>query len=132
MKFVPGDDIDRALCATMSHEYMRCDDALHEFARSREVMMDHNDDRRVAYVTYNAYARFVHHLYEFQMGCAQRDMHDTNFQVKGEEADRLIGSHAGRAIKRTHRGYNQAPYNQLPVPPGVLLAVTDRRIGANR
>lgn len=39
MKFVPGDDTDRALCATISHEYLRCDDSLPEFARFRQEMM---------------------------------------------------------------------------------------------
>lgn len=77
------DETDRALCATISHEYLRCDDALHEFARLREAMMTAGEDRRLSYAIYNAYARFIHHLYEFNMACAQREIAKHFVPTKG-------------------------------------------------
>ncbi|VBR77897.1 hypothetical protein [Burkholderia pseudomallei] len=133
MKFVPGDNTDRALCATISHEYLRCDDALHEFARLRQEMIIRGDDRRLAYTAYNAYARFIHHLYEFNMACAQRDFNDTSFQPKNDDADRLIASHADRAIRNMRRAFNQAAYGQRPFEPLPVLIefAKDFRIARN-
>lgn len=121
MKFTAGDDTDRALCATIGHEYLRCDDALHEFARLREQMMATGDDRRLSYAAYNAYARFIHHLYEFNIACAQRDFHDTSFQPKNDEADRLIASHADRAIRVRRQAYNQHAFGARPFEPFPVL-----------
>lgn len=115
------DETDRALCATISHEYLRCDDALHEFARLREAMMTVGEDRRLSYATYNAYARFIHHLYEFNMACAQRELQNTSFQSKGDDADRLIASHADRAIRVRRQAYNQRAFNERPFEPLPVL-----------
>jgi hypothetical protein len=121
MKFVTGDATDRALCATISHEYLRCDDALHEFARLRQEMITNGEDRRLSYAAYNAYARFIHHLYEFNMACAQRELTDTSFQPKNDEADRLIASHADRAIRTMRRGFNLAAFGARPFEPLPVL-----------
>lgn len=123
MKFKLGDATDRALCAAISHEYLRCDDALHEFSRLRQEMMTAGEDRRLSYATYNAYARFIHHLYEFNMACAQRDLLDTSFQPKNDDADRLIASHADRAIRLRRKGFNQLAYGARSFEPLPMLMV---------
>lgn len=121
MKFALGDETDRSLCAVISHEYLRCDDALQEFARLREQMMTTGDDRRLSYAAYNAYARFVHHLYEFNMACAQREKLNTSFRVTDDDADRLIASHADRAIRVKRQGYNQHAFGARPFEPIPVL-----------
>jgi hypothetical protein len=56
---------------------LRCDEAFKEFAATAEFMIRHGENRRLAYKAYNAYARFVHHLYEFALGAVARDRNDT-------------------------------------------------------
>lgn len=76
-KFKYDDATDRALCVAIHHEFLRCDEAFKEFAASAEIMIRQGENRRIAYKTYNAYARFVHHLYEFLLGAVARDRNDT-------------------------------------------------------
>ncbi len=64
MKFQPGDATDTALCVALKHEFLRCDDAFNDFASSATTMIEQGENRRISYKTYNAYARFIHHLYE--------------------------------------------------------------------
>jgi len=77
-RFTAGDATDSALCIAIHHEFLRCDEAFKEFASSAETMIMQGSDRRLSYKTYNAYARFVHHLYEFAMGAVQRDLSETD------------------------------------------------------
>jgi len=77
MKFKTGDATDTAHCVALKHEFLRCDDAFKEFASAGEEMIMKGENRRIAYRTYNAYARFIHHLYEFMLGAVARDRGDT-------------------------------------------------------
>jgi hypothetical protein len=97
MKFKLGDATDIALCVALKHEFLRCDDAFNDFALSAKTMIVHGENRRIAYKTYNAYARFIHHLYEFMMGAIARDRLDTK-QLEAEWADRYIASHTQRIL----------------------------------
>ena len=65
MIFQIGDATDTALCIAIKHEFLRCEDAFKEFASAGTAMVMQGENRRIAYTAYNAYARFVHHLYEF-------------------------------------------------------------------
>ena len=76
-KFQIGDATDQGLCVAIHHEFLRCDEAFKEFAASAEASILTGENRRLAYKTYNAYARFVHHLYEFLLGAVARDRNDT-------------------------------------------------------
>jgi hypothetical protein len=73
MKFQIGDTTDTALCVALKHEFLRCDDAFNDFASSAKIMITQGENRRIAYKTYNAYARFIHHLYEFMLSAVARD-----------------------------------------------------------
>ena len=73
MKFQAGDAVDTALCVAIKHEFLRCDDALNDFVLSATTMITQGEHPRIAYKTYNAYARFIHHLYEFMLGAVARD-----------------------------------------------------------
>jgi hypothetical protein len=55
------------------------------------------------YRMYNAYARFIHHLYEFMAGALARDVHDTRIAKKPEEVrkmtEQFITGHAARILR---------------------------------
>lgn len=96
MKFESGDATDDALCTAIQHEFLRCDDAFNHFVECATTVVRLGEDRRCAYNTYNAYARFIHHLYEFMIGAIARDRHDT--ELKADLADKYIASHAQRVL----------------------------------
>ena len=97
MKFTIGDATDTALCVALKHEFLRCDDAFNEFAGSARMMIIRGENRRIAYKTYNAYARFIQYLYEFMLGAVARDRHDTA-QLPAELADKYIAGHTQRIL----------------------------------
>lgn len=97
MKFQIGDATDTALCVTLKHEFLRCDDAFNEFASSAKIMIGQGENRRIAYKTYNAYAKFIHHLYEFMLSAVAREREDTA-QLSSDWADRYIASHTQRIL----------------------------------
>jgi|HubBroStandDraft_1064217.scaffolds.fasta_scaffold01809_7 hypothetical protein len=99
MKFQPGDATDTALCVALKHEFLRCNDAFEEFASSATTMIIQGEGRLKSYKTYNAYARFIHHLYEFTLGAVARDRHDTE-KLKYDLADRYVASEMQRALTR--------------------------------
>jgi hypothetical protein len=61
-------------------------------------MIMNGGGRRIAYKTYSAYARFVHHLYEFYIACAARNFQNTD-QLRAELAERFIASQTQRILK---------------------------------
>jgi hypothetical protein len=93
--FQIGDAMDTALCVALKHEFLRCDDAFNDFAASATAMIRQGEGRKIAYKTYNAYARFIHHLYEFYMGAAARDFRNTE-RLSAETAERYIASQTQR------------------------------------
>jgi len=110
MKFAPGSDTDTAHCIALKHEFLRCEDAFKEFekfgtamimaAQTQEqtgVPVSANESRWMAFKTYNAYARFVHHLYEFLLGALARERGDTA-QLRWEDTDRWIQANAQRVL----------------------------------
>jgi len=110
MKFKPGDALDTAHCTALKHEFLRCEDAFKDFETYGTLMimkaqpgaegrtqMPPEENRLIAYKTYNAYARFIHHLYEFMLGAVQRDRGNTT-ELKGELASRSIQVHAQRVL----------------------------------
>jgi hypothetical protein len=97
MKFHHGDATDTDLCIVLKHEFLRCDDAFNDFASSATIMITQGENRRIAYRTYDAYARFIHHLYEFMMAAVARERGDTA-QLESDLAERYIASHAQRIL----------------------------------
>jgi hypothetical protein len=111
MKFQPNDDLDSAHCTALKHEFLRSEDAFKEFERCAHVMIlkaqvDEQtnktpiarENRLIAYKTYNAYARFIHHLYEFMVGALARET-GTTAQIEALLAERYIMSHANRILQ---------------------------------
>ena len=97
MRFSTGDNTDIALCVALKHEFLRCDDSFVEFATCGKIMIMQGENRRIAYKTYNAYARFIHHLYEFMLGAIARDRKNTE-QLSFDMADKYIASHTQRIL----------------------------------
>jgi hypothetical protein len=99
MIFKLGDETDTALCVALKHEFLRCDEAFNQFATAATILITKGDDRRMAYNAYNAYARFIHHLYEFALCAIARDRHDAA-PLKAAEAERYLASYLQRALKK--------------------------------
>lgn len=110
MKFAVGDEIDSAHCTALKHEFLRCEDAFKEFENSatQMIMKAQADDRArrqpvisekrlVAFKTYNAYARFLHHLYEFMVGALARET-GTTAQIEPLRIEQYLMSHANRIL----------------------------------
>jgi len=96
-KFTTGDETDQALCAALKHEFLRCRGAFDSFAASAEQMILQGENRDIAVRTYNAYAWFLHLLYEFLLAAVQRERNDTK-PLDHELADQYIHSIAQRVL----------------------------------
>jgi hypothetical protein len=97
MKFTGGDVTDTALCVALKHEFLRCDDAFNEFAACATIRITQGENRRIAYKTHNAYARFIQYLYEFMLGAITRERHDTE-KLRSDMADKYIAGHTQRIL----------------------------------
>ena len=110
MKFKSGDSTDSAHCNALKHEFLRCEDAFKDFETYGTMMIMRaqaeaegappataEETRLIAYKTYNAYSRFIHHLYEFMLGAIAREKGDTA-QLDAAVKDRHIAGHAQRIL----------------------------------
>lgn len=97
MRFELNDETDQKLVQALQHEFLRCRDAFDDFLGYAPELLTGTGNRRDRYAAYNAYARLVHHLYEFLMGCAARRQRDTR-PLRAEQADALITHHLQRIL----------------------------------
>lgn len=110
MKFKSGDSTDSAHCTALKHEFLRCEDAFKDFETYGTMMIMRaqaedqgvppptaEETRLIAYKTYNAYSRFIHHLYEFMLGAIAREKGDTA-QLRAAVKDIYITGHAQRIL----------------------------------
>lgn len=100
MKFQVGDATDSDQCIALQHEFLRCQDAFGDFEASATTMILHGETRLLAYKSYNAYSRWIHHLYELVLALRARDIEDTR-RLEATEADRYITGEAQRILTRT-------------------------------
>lgn len=105
MQFTAGDKTDTDLCIALDHEFIRCDNSFKEFAALGERMIRHGRSREISLRTYDAYARFIHHLYEFRIGCIAREVCNTIITNKKRPEkttliDNYITSQTQRVLKR--------------------------------
>lgn len=130
MKFEAGSDLDSDHQVALTHEFYRCEDAFQLFHFYGEMMVIKGKSNEVSYLAYNAYADFIHHLYEFLMGCFARDTGNTNITNKKvnekllviehyitRHAQRVMGQYKD-AIKdgRAPDWVNDISYYDVPVP----------------
>lgn len=101
MNFASGDATDTAHCIALKHEALRMQEAFDDFANLATQSIMAGENRALAFKMYNAYARFVLHLYEFMVGALVRDQHDTG-AASGRNAyilvERYIAGHAQRIL----------------------------------
>jgi hypothetical protein len=97
LKFKLGDETDRQHCIAMQHEFLRSHDAYVDFDTLGRILLQKGDDSWLAYRTYNAYSRFIHHLYEFLLGVLARERGDTA-QIRAEIADPYVTAQLQRIL----------------------------------
>ena len=109
MRFEIGSEIDVNHCRALTHEYFKCDDAFNLFMRYAEITITSGETPELSYRMYNAYSSFLHHLYEFLLGCFARDMHNTNItNKKGDERIRIIECMITSSVQRVFSNIRDA------------------------
>ncbi|MBA4077996.1 MAG: hypothetical protein C0508_23410 [Cyanobacteria bacterium PR.023] len=145
MRFTIGDEIDSAHCTALHHEFLKCEDAFKDFETTATTMImlaqrgvdTEEVNRLVAYKTYNAYSRFIHHLYEFILGAAQRSAKSTE-QIKDKQADAIVYSEAQRILNSRRNailgGYAPSWENDISAYPEAVPEsfASDFRIYRNK
>lgn len=140
MKFKAGDAVDSAHCTALKHEFLRCEDAFKEFHQCALAMIPAGSaDRRLAYSAYNAYSRFIHHLYEFVIGAIARERGDTE-TIRADVAELYVTSNMQRVLARARNAAQTEPANASAsglsaypeqVPPGFAKEFRRHRNTAN-
>lgn len=98
MKFEHGDSTDNALVQTLVHEMMLCQEAFSEFVNcAAQVLLDSNSKIKKL-KTHSAYSMFIHHLYEFYVGCFKRDRRSTN-NIDHSTLDSLFDSEGRKQLR---------------------------------
>lgn len=109
MQFVAGDNLDSDHCIVLTHEFFRCNDSFNQFSHYAEIMILKGHSKEISYRAYNAYANFIHHLYEFLMGCHARDAGNTNItNKKGKERISIIEGYIMHHVQRVMNQYCDA------------------------
>jgi hypothetical protein len=98
MKFQAGDETDTAHCIALTHEILRCEEAFKDFEKLATQSIMVGENRPLAFKMYNAYARFLHHLYEFMAGCYVRDRQDTDSGFDTLRIEHHLMHHAQRIV----------------------------------
>ena len=107
MLFQIGDETDTALCRGIKHEFLRSWDAYDDFTRAAAELKDAPENRFLSYQAHNSYSRFLHHLYEFNIGAIRRDLKDTSFpkrQNANHQVDKYVQSNAHRVQRNAQEG----------------------------
>lgn len=124
MKFIIGDETDQALTTTLVHELVLCKDSFERFSHFAEINIMGRRDKIIKIKCHDAYASFLHHLYEFYVGCIKRDRGNTQ-NIDNETLDKVFNHEAKKLLKnRIHaieNGYapsweNDKAVYQIEVP----------------
>ena len=94
-----GDEIDTAHCIALAHEILRCEEAFKDFEKLATQSIIVAEIRPLAFKMYNAYAHFLHHLYEFMAGCYVRDRQNTVSGFDTVRIEHQLMHHAQRIVK---------------------------------
>lgn len=103
MKIDIGSPVDHDQCTVLTHEYLQCDDSFQAFHAFASMMINHGQNRWLSYKAYNAYSSFIHHLYEFMLGCLARDNGNTRItnkshKVRTQMCEAYITHHVQRIL----------------------------------
>lgn len=78
MKFELGDAMDSALTTAIAHEFILCKDSFERFAHYAGLNIMGTRDKLTKIRSHDAYTSFLHHLYEFYVGCIKQDRRNLN------------------------------------------------------
>jgi hypothetical protein len=98
MKFEIGDEIDQALTTTLVHELVLCKDSFERFAALAKMNIMGRRDKATKIKCHDAYASFLHHLYEFYVGCIKRDFRSTE-TVQSKVLDHIFHREVVKLLK---------------------------------
>lgn len=98
MRFAIGDATDRALTTTLVHELLLCKASFERFVFFAKLNIAGRREKTVKISCHDAYASFLHHLFEFYVGCVKRDVRDTT-DIKAETIDKVINNEARKALQ---------------------------------
>ncbi|SRR6266496_624646 len=118
MKFEIGDEIDRALTTTLVHELVLCKESFERFSHFARMNIMGRRDKSTKIRCHDAYASFLHHLYEFYVGCLKRDQLSTK-DIKSETLDKIFNNEVKKLltnrIDAIERGQAPPWENQISV-----------------
>jgi hypothetical protein len=125
MNFTHLDATDKALTVTAAHDYLRAQAAWELFLQLSSDNINGKEDRHHLLAMYDAYSRFIHHLYEFYIACIKRNRQNTSnitfherdliFQA---EMSKLMNNRAARIRRGDAPSWENPPeYYETPVPP---------------
>lgn len=97
-KFELNDEVDGSLIATLVHEMFLCTASFERFATLAEANIMGRRDKATKILCHDAYASFIHHLYEFYQGCVQRDKRDLS-PVPWHYMDMTFNTEARKALR---------------------------------
>lgn len=98
MKFEIGDETDQALTTTLVHELVLCKDSFERFAALAKMNIMGRRDKATKIKCHDAYASFLHHLYEFYVGCIKRDFRSTE-TVQSRALDQIFNREVTKLLK---------------------------------
>ncbi|MBI4911729.1 MAG: hypothetical protein HY823_03240 [Acidobacteria bacterium] len=98
MKFEFNDETDQALVATLVHEMKLCNESFAAFLKYGTEVFINPNNALIKVKIHDAYSSFLHHLYEFYVGCIKRDRWDTK-NIKHDELDQILTKEAQKQLK---------------------------------
>lgn len=98
MKFEIGDETDQALTTTLVHELVLCKDSFERFAALAKMNIMGRRDKAIKIKCHDAYASFLHHLYEFYVGCIKRDLRNTD-NLHNDMLDKTFNREVAKLLK---------------------------------
>lgn len=118
----PIDDKTNMERLVLAHEYFRCDQAFLDFAELSIVNIGGKSEKRLRLKMFDAYSRFLHHLYEFYLGISK--LHYNRKRATGgidiliqDEVERIMRVRAERIRQgRAPRWENGLSYYEKTVP----------------
>lgn len=118
MKFELGDATDSALTTAIAHEFILCKDSFERFVHYSSLNIMGARDKLTKIRSHDAYTSFLHHLYEFHVGCIKRDrrnLNSLNYQI----LDRIFNTEVRKLLRnRIHaieNGYAPSWENHISV-----------------
>lgn len=126
MKFKVGDDVDHVLSTTLVHELVLCHESFDRFIYWSTLNITGQRDKVTKIKCHDAYASFLHHLFEFYVGCFKRELGSTENIRDEARLDTMFNEEAQKALNRRihaiEHGYassweNHISHYQVTVPP---------------